>query len=209
MSKTNDLLDFFRKNVGKWACSVCGSGSSQPAATFRTIRNMGYEFEEVEPNSNRWGKMMECDQCKKKQTHYKLLSTEPNPSKVKTRSIFTPMESKRILNILGKRDAFTGATITSVPEIDHKIPWTRLNNDYNVKEMSDEQISEAFQILTREHNLLKDRRCGKCKKNNIRPPFFGIEYWYAGGKEYKGTCEGCGWFDGVKWRECVNNKLRQ
>lgn len=47
MSKSDDLLNFLLKDVGKWSCSVCGSESNQPAATFRTVKNMGYQFEEV------------------------------------------------------------------------------------------------------------------------------------------------------------------
>jgi hypothetical protein len=49
--------------------------------------------------------------------------------------------------------------------------------------------------------------CGKCKKESIRPPFFGINFWYAGDGNYVGTCEGCGWYDGVKWKEELNKKL--
>ena len=71
MSKSDDLLNFLLHNIGKWSCSVCGSGSNQPAATFRTVKNMGYRFEEVSPN--RWGKMMFCEVCGTDRTHYKLL----------------------------------------------------------------------------------------------------------------------------------------
>jgi hypothetical protein len=149
---------------------------------------------------------MYCPKCKTNRSHYKLLKSEP----VFAEQIRLGIDNNsrdRILDLLGIRDAFTGASIASTPEIDHKTPWTRLDNDYDVKNMSDEEIYNAFQILTREHNLLKDRRCDSCKKTAIRPPFIGISFWYAGDEHYNGTCEGCGWFDGVAWRKAVNDKL--
>ena len=112
---------------------------------------------------------------------------------------------ERTLNALGWRDAFTGAKITSTPEIDHKTPWTRLDGDLDIRSLTDDEIVENFQLLTREHNLLKDRMCSECKKSNIRPPFLGISYWYQGGKDYCGSCVGCGWYDGKKWRESINS----
>lgn len=204
MSKSDDLLKFLLQNVGEWSCSVCGSGSNQPAATFRTVKNQGYKFEEVSPN--RWGKMMYCKKCGTERTHYKLLSATPEFVEQKRLGI-DKNSRKRILELLGLRDAFTGASIASTPEIDHKVPWTRLEEDYDVTKMTDSQIKDAFQILTREHNLLKDRMCDKCKKNNIRPPFLGMAFWYEGNHDYCGSCVGCGWYDGKKWRECANQIL--
>lgn len=204
MSKSDDFLSYLLQNIGQWSCSVCGSSSNQPAATFRTIKNMGYRFEEVSPN--RWGKMMYCSQCGTERTHYKLLSAIPEFVERKRLGIDSRTRN-RILGLLGRRDAFTGASIASTPEIDHKTPWTRLDEDYNVREMSDPEIRNAFQLLTREHNLLKDRMCDKCKKTDIRPPFFGISFWYLGDQNYCGSCEGCGWYDGVKWRQAVNEIL--
>ena len=126
MSKSDDLLNFLLHNIGKWSCSVCGSGSNQPAATFRTVKNMGYRFEEVSPN--RWGKMMFCEVCGTYRTHYKLLSATPEFVEQKRLGI-DPKSRKRILELLGGRDAFSGASIASTPEIDHKVPWTRLDED--------------------------------------------------------------------------------
>lgn len=206
MSKADDLLNHLILNVGKWTCSVCGSGSNQPAAIFRIVKNQGYRFEEVSPN--RWGKTMYCKECGTERTHYKLLSVAPEFVEHKRLGI-DPKSRKRIIELLGGHDAFSGASIGSTPEIDHKTPWTRLEEDFNVRDMTDYEIKSAFQLLTREHNLLKDRMCDKCKKSNIRPPFFGISFWYSGDWNYCGTCEGCGWYDGVKWRQVVNQRLSE
>ena len=47
-----------------------------------------------------------------------------------------------------------------------------------------------------------------CKKHNIRPPFLEIPFWYEGDSQYTGSCEGCGWYDGKKWREELSKKLK-
>ncbi len=51
--------------------------------------------------------------------------------------------------------------------------------------------------------------CGHCKINNIRPPFFGLHFWYDGDEHYLGTCVGCGWYDGAKWKEELNKVLNE
>lgn len=205
MSKKDELLKVFKDSVGEWVCGFCNSGSNQPAAIFREIKKEGYSFEEVSPN--RWGKNLPCSVCSDVRTHYKLLNEEPQFSS-KARIIITPKVRRRILKIFGLRDAFTGATISSTPEIDHKIPWTRLDDDIDASSMTDDEIRKHFQLLTREHNLLKDRACGKCKNSNERPPFFGVHFWYLGNENYHGDCTGCGWHDGEKWRDELNKNLK-
>ena len=204
MSKTDDLLRACKANLGNWTCAYCASNSGQPAATFRELKKLGYKFEESTPG--RWAKLMVCPVCGVERTHYKLLN--PNPVfEEKQRITIDPKERARILKILGMKDAFSGASISSTPEIDHKEPWTRLLNDVNASYLSDKEVRDHFQLLTREHNLLKDRMCGYCKLNNIRPPFLGIYYWYDGDENYKGTCVGCGWYDAIKWKEELNKLL--
>ena len=88
------------------------------------------------------------------------------------------------------------------------MPWTRLETDIDVSKLNDSEIKEHFQLLTRDHNLLKDRNCNYCKNNSKRPPFFGIKFYYEGGEDYCGCCVGCGWYDGVKWRNSLNQILR-
>ena len=206
MSIISDFLDSLKINCGKWTCSKHNCSSMQPAATFREIKKLGYEFEEL--SIGRWAKQMFCPVCNQITTHYKLLNTEPTAGEHKRFSI-TPKARKRIISVLGGRDAFTGASITSTPEIDHKVPWSRLDGDINTNNISDDEIKENFQLLTREHNLLKDRACRKCRETNKRPPLFDIEFWYSGDSEYCNTCEGCGWYDGNRWREELNRKNRQ
>lgn len=204
MSKTNDLLKALKLNLGEWTCGYCASNSNQPAATFRELKKLGYQFEEVSPQ--RWAKNMMCPNCHANRSHYKLLSEEPVFDK-KIRISIDNVTRRKILKLFDYKDAFTGASISSTPEIDHKVPWTRLDEDIDASTLSEEEIKEHFQLLTREHNLLKDRACGKCKEFDKRPPFLGIPFWYEGDDNYSGTCKGCGWYDGFKWREEIAKKL--
>lgn len=206
MSKADDLLLYFKKHVGQWACSMCGSHSGQPAATFRQLKNAGWQFEEINPQ--RWGQQMYCKICKQETTHYKLLSLDQGEDK--SRIGMTPSQRRRVLSVLPNIDAFTGASVKSSIEIDHKIPFDRLkeeSGDINIDDLCNTEIAEHFQVLTRDHNLLKDRACQSCIKTNKRPPFLGIKYWYDGSERYCGSCKGCGYYDGVAWRNSLNKLL--
>ena len=204
MSKVNDFLDECKKNLGEWTCSLHTTGSNQPAAIFREVKKLGYEFEETTPN--RWAKSMHCPVCGQITTHYKLLKSEPTLT-TQTRLTIDEKTRERIIKLFGNRDAFTGGSISSTPEIDHKVPWTRLEEDIDATKLTDDEIKQHFQLLTREHNLLKDRACGHCKLNNERPPFLEIPFWYEGDSHSCGSCVGCGWYDGVKWREELTNQV--
>ncbi|MCM1041286.1 MAG: hypothetical protein NC396_02500 [Bacteroides sp.] len=205
MSKADDLLKACQQNLENWTCAYCASNSTQPAATFRELKKQGYKFEECAPQ--RWGKTILCDKCGTKRTHYKLLEIKPSLPE-KTRLPINNKQRDRIIRVLGGRDAFTGASISSTPEIDHKVPWIRLTHDIDASSLSDKQIIEYFQLLTREHNLLKDRACKRCIADKKRTPLFEIPFWYAGDENYNGSCVGCGWHDGKKWREELSKILK-
>ena len=207
MSKADDLLEFCKKNLNRWTCSMCGSHSGQPAAIFRVLKNAGWKFEEVAPQ--RWAKTCYCPKCCQETTHYKLISLTQGEDK--SRIGFQKKDRDRIISVLGDTDAFTGASVKSSLEIDHKIPFDRLKEnggDINVAFLNNNEIAQHFQILTRDHNLLKDRACQKCIKSGRRPPFLGINFWYEGDEQYKGSCVGCGWYDGCEWRKRLNRLLK-
>jgi hypothetical protein len=102
-------------------------------------------------------------------------------------------------------------------EIDHRFPQVRWIRDesYDIN-LSDGDLHNKFQLLTREHNLWKSRYCEHCKETNERGTFIGINYFYSGGPEWdkkivsddeKG-CVGCFWYDPEVWRNSLNIKLR-
>ena len=205
MAQKDDVLAYFQEKVGAWRCAVCANGGSQIAKIMQGLREDGYQFEETHPQ--RWDKRLFCSACGTKRTHYKLLSATPDPDAVRKRGEDLSRFRGRILGVIGQRDAFSGATISSRTQIDHKKPWIRLNEDYDVGSMSDAEIAETFQPLTSDHNLLKDRRCKRCVRDGVRPPFFGINFWYEGDEHYCGACKGCGWYDGAEWRRRLNEGL--
>ena len=146
MGKVEDLLQACKDNLGKWTCAYCASNSGQPAATFRELKKLGYQFEEI--SSGRWAKNMICPKCGTSRTHYKLLFLEP-VFQEKQRISIDAKNRARILKLLKMTDAFSGASITSTPEIDHKIPWTRLLSDIDASRLSDNEVKDHFQLLTR------------------------------------------------------------
>ncbi len=142
MSKTDDLLQACKNNIGKWTCAYCASNSGQPAATFREIKKLGYKFEETAPG--RWAKNLFCPICHTERTHYKLISPDPEFEE-KPRISIDPKTRERVLNIFKRMDAFSGASITSIPEIDHKVPWTRMSSDIDASKLTDKEVKEHFQ----------------------------------------------------------------
>ena len=206
MAKHDILLKAFQENLNDWVCRMHNSGNAnQSAATFREIKKKGYSFEETAPK--RWDKSLFCSKCEANTTHSKLLVMEPVFSS-KPRISISNIDRNRILLLLNMRDSFTGSSISSTPEIDHKIPWSRLDQDVKSSDLHDNDIKKHFQLLTGEHNLLKDRACTSCINSNKRPPFFEINFWYDGNDNYLGSCEGCGWYDGVKWRKELNETIK-
>ena len=206
VTKKERTLKAYQEHVGEFYCSYCASGSGQPAATIRSLRQDGYNFEKT--SFTNWGKEMYCPHCKENRTHYKLLSTELT-NEENHRFTITDKDRKRVSKLLGNVDAFTGAKSQTKLEIDHKEPFTIRGKDIKISLLTDNEIIETFQYLTPDHNKLKNSVCQRCKKYNERPPFFGINFYYEGDTEYKGSCVGCGWYDGVKWRQKLNEKLNK
>lgn len=195
-------LKAYKEHVGEWFCSTCASGAGQPAATMRSLRQEGYDFEKV--SKKQWAKTLYCPCCGQERSHYKMQSSEPTCDKNK-RFTITENDRKRVMKLLGNKDAFTGATSLTQLEIDHKIPFTISEKDIKISTLTDMEILENFQLLTPDHNKLKNMRCQFCKETHIRPEFFGSKFYYEGDEHYKGSCVGCGWHDGVKWRDKYND----
>ncbi len=204
-------LKAYKEHVGEFYCSTCASGAGQPGATMRELRNEGYEFEMT--SETRWSKKLYCEKCGRPRSHYKMLYPEPTVSE-KPRCSIPPHERKRAYRVLGGKDAFSNASLSSAYEIDHKKPFSLLEQDVDIKKMTDEEIKENFQLLTPDHNKLKDKRCQKCIATGKRPDFFGLNFYYVGDENYVDEacggcgCKGCGWYDGVAWREALNQYIK-
>lgn len=194
---------------GEWHCGKHELPGTQPAKAIQIIRQHGFEIE---------NNTIYCDICKDKTVHRKLVSTEPvSPSFV--RQQFPSKLRKRILKHYNNIEAITlREMVPNQLEVDHRFPQVRWSGDesYN-PEMSDKDLHNKFQLLTRQNNLWKSRYCENCAKTGDRGTFIGINFFYEGCPEWdpkiasddeKG-CYGCFWFDPNKWRIALNSLIEQ
>ena len=193
---------------GKWHCGKHELPGTQPAKAIQVIRQNGFHIEK---------KTQYCTICQDKTVHRQLISTKPiKPSFIRLQ---IPAElRKRTLKYYNNAEAITQRRmLTTQLEIDHRFPQVRWAKDeiYNPS-MSENEIRDKFQLLTRAHNLWKSRYCEHCKKTDERGTFIGINYFYSGGSKWdekipsddeKG-CVGCFWYDPDTWRASLNVKLR-
>jgi hypothetical protein len=118
---------------------------------------------------------------------------------------------RRVRDRYDHRDAFDGSSPSTTLEVDHRVPEVRWeeSESFDYESMSDEEIEEHFQLLSRKHNLLKSRKCEACVESGKRPPFMQIEYYYEGGEEYEEDvgCVGCGWYNPQEWRAALQAEL--
>ena len=190
-----------------WHCGKHELPGTQPAKAIQIIRQNGFDV---------INKTMYCEVCKDKTIHRKLTSSTP------LKGSFTrlPLPQKllsRVHSVYENIEAITMRKMISKQlEVDHRFPQVRWNKDEVFdKNMSDEELKNKFQLLTREHNLWKSRYCENCFKTNKRGTFIGIQYFAEGGQEWDSTippndesgCRGCFWYDPNFWRDSLNKKL--
>jgi len=137
--------------------------------------------------------------------------TPARPRQSITRQGIPDSFKRRVRDLYDHRDAFDGSSPSTTLEVDHRVPEIRWeeSEDFDYESMSDEEVREHFQILTRSHNLLKSRKCESCVESGQRPPFLGIEYYYEGDAEYDESlgCVGCGWYNPQEWRASLHAEL--
>ena len=121
-----------------------------------------------------------------------------------TRAIRTDI--KKTISV--KNCVHTGfrSTTQNPIEVDHK------NGRYNVSEVLDllTQNIEDFQPLCRQANLQKRSDCKKCKESDDRFDATSLGYKISvinGDLKYEGSCDGCYWFDPLKFKNnlVINN----
>ena len=198
-------LNMCMDNLNEWVCSSCATqGGDKPAAIFKLLRNKGYVFEET--SKGRYDKKMFCPLCGESHTHYKLLSSKPCVDGEDINPI-TQKQQMRAISLLNNVDAFTSWKAPANVMLDSKIPAIRMDKQIDISTLTDEEIVNQYQLLSAEHIALKEKACRHCKKYGIRQPFMGVRFYYAGNDIYKGTCEGCGWYDGLKWTYELNRTI--
>lgn len=190
---------------GKWHCGKHELPGTQPAKAIQIIRQHGFEIE---------NKNIQCSVCNDKTVHRKLISTIP------TKASFVRQQTpaairKRVLKHYGNVEAITlREMVPNQLEVDHRFPQVRWSEDESYDtEMSEKELHEKFQLLTRQHNLWKSRYCENCARTGERGTFIGINFFSEGGLEWdtkykKGDergCYGCFWYDPDKWRKALND----
>ena len=192
----------------EWHCSACELPSSQPAKDIQMLRKEGFEF--VQNTGQGQGDYRHCENCEDTTFHRKLKYPFPTQKSI-TRQDMPDSFKRRVRDLYDHRDAFDGSSPSTTLEVDHRVPEVRWeeSESFDYESMSDEEVREHFQILSRKHNLLKSRKCESCVENGKRPPFMEVEYYYEGGEEYEEAvgCVGCGWYNPHEWRASVQAEL--
>lgn len=195
---------------GVWHCGKHELPGTQPAKAIQIIRQNGYGIE---------NKTIPCSICKDKTVHRRLVSTTPtNISFV--RSALPESLKRRIKEVYKYVEAVTQRTYQPAElEVDHRFAQVRWSKpeEANPSDMSDSEIIAKFQLLTRQHNLLKSRNCERCEETGVRGTFIGINYFYEGGPTWpegvadddERGCHGCFWYNPDKWRQSLNTLIAQ
>lgn len=129
----------------------------------------------------------------------------PNYERAHISARYTSAQRVQIRRALGNRDAFYGTAVSN-PEIDHRVPLSRLNGEEVPVDTADpEAIRGRYQPLSRANNTYKREQCNKCEMTGIRPPFLGIAFWYEGDETYDEAvgCNGCGFAYPEKWKAAL------
>jgi hypothetical protein len=193
----------------EWHCGKHELPGTQPAKAIQIIRQHGFNIE----NSTRY-----CSVCKDKTVHRRLKSTLPTAESY-IRLQLPSILRERVLKLYNNTEAITmRKMIPNQLEVDHRFPQVRWSKDeyYNIS-MSDKELRNKFQLLTREHNLWKSRYCENCKKTGVRGTFIGINYFYIGSElwdknikdDNEKGCIGCFWYNPDEWRKNLNEELNK
>jgi len=194
---------------GEWHCGKHELPGTQPAKAIQIIRRHGFSIE----NDTR-----HCSVCKDKIVHRRLVSTEPcSPSFVRMQ--IPSALRQRVLNYYKNIEAISmREMLPNQLEIDHRFPQVRWSKDESYSlSMSEEELHEKFQLLTRQNNLWKSRYCEHCEKTGERGTFIGIDFFAEGGPEWdkkfskddEHGCRGCFWHNPDKWRKALNDLIKR
>ena len=146
--------------------------------------------------------------------------TTPNDNK----SVYKEFNNinKRIIDLLEHIDIYEDKlSCDCIP--DYKFPeirWDENTKTENPNSMTDKEIRNKFQLLTKESKQKKREVCRQCYQTGKRGIAFEIPYFYKGnedwdseipikGKDAELGCEGCAWYDFKEWRKHLLNDLEK
>lgn len=201
--KARLLLAAAARPLGVFFCVKCADiGANQPAAQKRELKVKGFDLGQ--------GVQRKCAKVGHGQgTHYRLVSLRPRET-TDLRASYTAREQATIKTTLGDRDAYLGHSSGNL-ETDHRTPRQRCHGDEAKIDVTDAAaVVQEFCPLTREHNLVKDRKCTECVQTGKRPPFLGISFYFEGNEEWNAEvgCGGCGWAHPEKWKRELMQRVQ-
>ncbi len=192
-----------------WHCGKHELPGTQPAKAIQILRQKGYLIE---------NRTQMCAVCGEKTVHRRMLSTEPS-SESSIRLALPQKLRRRILAFYKNTEAISLREMQPEQlEIDHRFPQVRWSQDESFDaDMTDAEIQQRFQLLTRANNLWKSRYCERCKATRERGTYIGIHYFYAGETLWDSAipdddengCVGCFWYDPQQWRASLNELIRR
>jgi len=194
---------------GEWHCAKHELPGTQPAKAIQIIRQHGFLIE----NSNQY-----CKQCKDKTVHRKLVSLKPVKASFVRLQIPSKLREQTLKHYKNIEAISLREMLPNQLEVDHRFPQVRWSKDEaSCINISEEQLHNKFQLLTRQNNLWKSRYCEHCVKTGERGTFIGIDFFAEGGykwdtkfsKEDERGCYGCFWYNPDKWREALNKLINQ
>jgi len=147
---------------------------TQPAKAIQIIRQHGFDIE----NSTRC-----CNNCKDKTVHRRLTSTIPVESSFVRLQLPSKLRQRILRHYDNTEAIILRKMVTNQLEVDHRFPqvcWSK-DESYDIN-MTEEELHQKFQFLTRQHNLWKSRYCEHCEKTGERGTFIGINYFSQGGQ---------------------------
>ncbi|MDM8214533.1 hypothetical protein QUW13_11755 [Enterococcus hirae] len=191
---------------GGWKCRQCQLPSNPNFA--RRIQDLKEDGYTIATDTNRY-----CNTCQKNTTQLLLLPIKRGGMKGNGYETWSPTLRKRILKVLGNRDAFE-AKVSQHLLPDHKfseIRWDENTKVENPNDMSDDEIRAKFQLLSNQRNQQKREVCRECFQTGKRGSIFGINFFYHGNKDWDSSipikgraaeqgCIGCPWYDIDRWR---------
>lgn len=131
------------------------------------------------------------------------------------RANYSPKEVSLMRDTLGNADNFTLIRTTTLLEIDHRVPVVRRATTTSMSETkvdisNPEDITNEFQMLSRDSNLYKSRMCERCVNTGIKPEVFigiPIPKSIGGGLPYSdaNSCDSCPFAYPEKFRASLSH----
>jgi hypothetical protein len=207
-SETKKIFDII--SSGEWVCIGCSVDNSNWARRYQDIKEFGYTFSTKTP--------VNCNKCNKKTTYVQavFLPRYHTIASGNAYEVFSPKLRKKIITLLGSYDVYE-AKVSNNLLPDHKFPeirWDKDTKDTNPMNMEDDEIRKKFQLLNNQRNLQKREICRKCYQTGERGIAYGIDYFYAGSRQWENKvppvgknaekgCVGCAWYDFEEWRNSL------